>query len=156
MRVAPAHHPHRRFHMDDCGLRLQPHGTDGASPKGARGAQLGDGQELVGIGGEEKSDASGGIFEIMTLRLQPAQILHRGGKARGQFLRLGGTGAMIDAGIDHQRRAAVAALGDRRHVARHTCPSAGSSAARPVNARAASGSRPKLMSQRARSRLRAS
>ncbi len=63
-------------------------------PKEARGAQLGDFEEVVGTDGEDETDVP----------VAPRQAIHTGGKGEGQFLNGGSAEVMEVVGADGERR----------------------------------------------------
>ena len=74
---------------DEDGQGLEPAGLLDARPQFPDRAELGDGQELVLIGGEAEIDEAARLVERDAALLQCPQISDGGRKREGEFLRLG-------------------------------------------------------------------
>ncbi|GJE46841.1 hypothetical protein AEGHOMDF_6050 [Methylobacterium soli] len=89
--------------MEPQRLRIEAAGGLDAGPEAAHGAELRDGQELVGIGDEQDADGVTGPGEVVAAGLQGAQIRHRGGEHGRELGRLAGAGRVIGAPIRQER-----------------------------------------------------
>ena len=69
-------------------------------------AQLGDGEELVGIGGKRHADPPRRGVRRKAMRLEQAQMFDHGGQYGSQLLRLGRPCRVPDAAIGERQRAA--------------------------------------------------
>ena len=94
MRIALGHHAPGGLGRDEGGQRLEPAGLLDPRPQFPHGAELGDGQELVLVGGEAEIDEAARIVEGDTALLERAQISDGAGKRESEFLRLRTAGRM--------------------------------------------------------------
>lgn len=88
--------------MDGCGRRGNAAGLLQASPEAAQRPELGDGQELVLIDGDGKTDMRGGVDNRLARFLEQAEMARCDGQHGAQLLRLRCTGIVVDAAIGFQ------------------------------------------------------
>ncbi len=88
VRIALGHHAPRGFGGDEGRARREAACLLDPRPEFSQGAELGDGQELILIGGEAEEDVAAGVIETDAAGLHGAEIGERGGEREGQLLRL--------------------------------------------------------------------
>ena len=93
------------------GFGVSPQACFDARPQFPQGAEFGDGEKLVGVGGEPEIDHAARGIERHAAGFQRAQIIDRGGNGEGQFLRLRAAGIVDDAPVGDRERSAKALLG---------------------------------------------
>ena len=108
VRIAPRHHPPGGLGSDQGGRRREPASLLDARPELAQRAQLGDGQELIGIGGEAEIDHAAGGIEGDPAGFQRTQIFHSRCQHVGELLRLRAAGIVDDAAVGSRERPAKA------------------------------------------------
>ncbi len=119
--IALGHRSPCGFCGDECRLWRKRAGLLDPHPQLSQGAQLGDGQELVGVGGEAERDHGARGIEGDATRFERAQILDGDREHERELLRLGATGIVDDATVGRRERAAkslVAQVDDRGGKAR--------------------------------------
>ncbi len=79
---------------DEGRTRREPASLLDARPQLPQAAELGDGQELVLVGGEAEIDEATRIVERDAALLQRAEIVDRAAEREGQLLRLGAAGGV--------------------------------------------------------------
>ncbi len=84
-------------------------GFRNARDKRAGGAQLGSGEEQIGIDGEREGDVGHRVGWFDAGRLEHAQIGDERGGEKGKLLRLAGAGLVRDGGVDEDGREVPAA-----------------------------------------------
>ena len=89
----------------NAGFGVKPAGLLDARPQRAQRAELGDGQELVGVGGEPEFDHAARGIERDAGAFQRAQISDRDREHIGQLLRLRAAGVVDDAAVGGGERA---------------------------------------------------
>ena len=92
--------------------RLEPAGLLDARPQFPQGAELGDGQELILVGGEAEIDEASRIVERDAALLQRAEIGDRRGKREGELLRFRTAGGMNDAPVGNGKRTGETLAGE--------------------------------------------
>ena len=112
-RIAPGHHAPGGLGRDERRLRRKPAGLLDARPQRAKRAELGDGQELVGVGGEPEFDHAARGIERDAGAFERAEISDRDREHIGQLLRLRAAGVVDDAAVGGGERALEAGLGQR-------------------------------------------
>ena len=80
-------------------------------PQFAQGAELGDGQELIGVGGKAERDHGACGIERNANGFKRPQIGHRDRKRESQFLRLRTARVVHDAAVGGGERAVEAGVG---------------------------------------------
>ena len=99
------HHPPGGLGRDEGGLRRKPAGLLDARPQHPQRAELGDGQELVGVGGEPEFDHAARGIERHAGAFERAQIGDRDREHIGKLLRLRAAGVVDDAAVGGGERA---------------------------------------------------
>ena len=94
VRIALGHHAPGRFGADEGRAGGKPACLLDARPQLPQRAKLGDGEELVLVGGEAEEDQAARSIEIETVLLQGPQISERVGKDEGKLLSLRAAGRM--------------------------------------------------------------
>ena len=100
MRVAPRRHAPGRLRRKLDRFRNATAGLLDPRPKAAHGAELGNGQELVGIGDQEKAESRAGPIEAPSVALQGAQIGDAGRQREGELLSFARAGLMRRTPVD--------------------------------------------------------
>ena len=103
-RLAPAHRPPRGFGMDRK-VAVDAGGLQRALEQQAHGAQLGDGEELVGVGGKRHADARRRTVGRQAAASNRRRLFDHGRQHRRQFLRLRRAGRVPDATVGQRQRA---------------------------------------------------
>ncbi len=124
VRIALGHHAPGRLGGDEGRLGVEPAGFLDARPKLPEAAELGDGEELVLIGGETEEDEAPRLVERHAAGLQRAEIGQRRRQGEGELLRFRATGRVDRPAVgDGERTGEALALHlrheageDRRHV----------------------------------------
>ena len=78
---------------------FQPAGALDGRPQAAQGAEFGERQEFVGVGGEPEVDQFSRVVEAHAGRLQRAQRGEAAGEREGQLLRWRAAGGVDDAAV---------------------------------------------------------
>ena len=102
--LAPAHRPPGGLGMDGKDV-VDVGGFQRAREQQPHGAQLGDGEELVGVGGQRHADSRHRSVRRKAARIKQAQIFDHTGQYGSQLLRLRGPGRVPDAAIGERQRA---------------------------------------------------
>ena len=119
VRVALGEHAPRGLGGHRRAARREAAGLLGARPQFADGAELRDGQELVGVGREAEIDHAARLVERHAGCVQRAQAIDCGGKRERQFLGFRAAGIVHDPAIGDRERTAIALLGEGADHARH-------------------------------------
>ena len=96
------------------GLGDLEHLTD-PRPGATQGAQLGDGDELVGRRRHAEVDPAEGLGRGDARLVEMTHVVQRGREGEGDLVLVGGAGVMVDAAVDGDRADARPALGARGH-----------------------------------------
>ena len=145
--VAPGHHPPGRLAMDADRPGFEAAGALDPGPQAAQGAEFGDGQKFVGVGGEAEIDFFPRRVEIDPASFQRPQSGKAAAKRKGQFLGRRASGGVDDAA--RRRRSGFWQNLSRRGFFACSAsldPSLRQSSAAPRAAAVPIGSRPKEMS----------
>ena len=87
------------------GFGVKPQACLDARPQFPDGAEFGDGEEFVGVGGEPEIDHAARRFERHAARFERAQAIDGGGEREGQLLRFRAAGIVDDAAVGDRERA---------------------------------------------------
>ena len=99
VRIAPRHHAPRGFGRYESRLRGQPARDFNARPQFSQRAEFGDGEKLIGVGGQPEEDHASRRFERNALGFERAQVGQRDRKCERQFQRLGPAGIVDYAAV---------------------------------------------------------
>ena len=94
------------------GFGVKPAGLLDARPQFPNGAEFGDGEKFVGVGGKPEIDHAARGFERHAAGFERAQAIDRGGEREGQLLRFRAAGIVDDAPVGDRERPAKALLGE--------------------------------------------
>jgi hypothetical protein len=109
VRVAPRQHAPGGLGVDDGGLQRGIAPERDPLPQLAKGAQLGDSDELISVYRHGEGDRVEGIRQRDPIRLQRPQIQHALRQRRGQFLPLAGACLVVWPEVDGEERPGEAA-----------------------------------------------
>ena len=97
------------------GFGVKSAGLFDARPQFPHGAEFGDGEKFVGVGGKAEIDHAARGIERHAACFERAQTVDCGGKRKGQFLRFRAAGIVDDASVRDRERSAKALPGKIAH-----------------------------------------
>ncbi len=112
MAVALGQHAPGGLGGDERRRRSQTAGLLDARPKLSQAAELGDGEELILVGGEPEIDIAACVFELDALRLECAQVGNRFRKNEAKLLRLRAARRMHRPAVGHGKRPGKTFVGE--------------------------------------------